>query len=162
LTQGAFSATDEVTVVVTQNDPEVPVSVMISENINADRWLVDIFEDPAQPDYIVTGNIEVRAKLSIDPGVVIHFAADKSLQIEQGAIIAKGTAQRGIVFMGVGNVPAYWKGVIIHSNSNENELEYVTIGTRAFLISKLQDGPVIAAVAAHAQQAWNSGIRRPL
>jgi hypothetical protein len=35
-------------------------------------------------------------------------------------------------------------------------------GTRAFLISKLQDGPVIAAVAAHAQQAWNSGIRRPL
>ena len=130
ISQGSWFSVDDVLVTALAadpNQPQEPTAVTISQNISEARTLSDIFEDPAVPDYIVTEDVEVRGDLTIEPGVVIYFAENKSLQIVSGTISAKGTSDKGIVFRGMTNSPAYWKGILIYSNSASNEFDYVTV-----------------------------------
>jgi hypothetical protein len=79
-------------------------------------------------DYYVDCNISVSAKLTIEPGVVIHFKNNASITIESaGALVAVGTASSPIVLEGDSPLAGYWKGIYIKSNSPENELNYCTI-----------------------------------
>lgn len=135
ITQDQWSAEDELRLTVNSNNPNVPVVSIISENINSNRTLNDIFEDATQPDYIVTHDILVNADLVIMPGVVIAFEEDKGIEIVNGSIRAIGTSDKGITFKGLGDRPSYWKGILLHSNHESNELKYVAIkqaGSSAF------------------------------
>lgn len=118
--------TDEVTVTV--ND--VTQAIEIGGVIDSDRVLNDIFTDPSVPDYIASSNVDVRAQLTIDPGVVIYFAEDVVLDIESGTgtLIAEGTASKGIV-MTSDNIGGdiHWKGIYIGSASSLNSLKYVEV-----------------------------------
>lgn len=127
IVQSNWFATDEVVITASSAQPADPTTIILSDNISVNTVLSNILNDPSQPDYIVNNDIEVRADLTIEPGVVIFFEQNKSLQIISGSIRAKGTADNGILLKGVGNTPAFWKGIAIHSNSEFNELEYVTV-----------------------------------
>jgi hypothetical protein len=76
--------------------------VVLEAEINADRVLTNIVADPNLPDYLANTDVRVAAKLTIQPGVVIAFALDKGMYINnpQGVLIAKGTAGQKITFTG--------------------------------------------------------------
>jgi hypothetical protein len=61
------------------------------------------------------------------PGVVIAFHENKGMQLMNGAVRAVGTPDHGIIFKGLTDQPSYWKGIVIHSNNELNEFEFVTI-----------------------------------
>jgi hypothetical protein len=122
-----WSAKDELQIKATPVSPDGPVAMTLSENITVNTTLADIFEDPSQPDYIVTNNIDVHADLIIMPGVTMVFGEDKGLQIASGSIQAVGTADKGIIFKGMNTTPAYWKGILVHSSSELNKFAHVTI-----------------------------------
>lgn len=127
ISQGNWSSMDELTITVTSAEPNGPLTVIIADHITTNTTLTDIVDDPSQPDYIVVNDVEVRSDIIIMPGVVVAFEENKSLQIISGSIRAKGTSDNGIILRGLGNTPAYWKGVLIYSNSERNEFQYVTI-----------------------------------
>ncbi|EOZ98750.1 PKD domain containing protein [Indibacter alkaliphilus LW1] len=105
-----------------------PASNVINQDITQDRVLEDINEDPNVPDYIVTADIAVKAKLTVMPGVVIAFEDKKGLHINQsGALIAKGTAEKKVVFTGKQATKGYWSGIAFTNNNPLNELLHVEI-----------------------------------
>jgi hypothetical protein len=127
--QNNFVKTDEVVVNVNDENTEPsPVTIIIDEDVNADRTLSNIIDDPATPDYRVTESIRVRAKLVIEPGVVIEFDADKKLEVfTEGSLTAIGEADKKILFAGKERTKGYWQGILVHSNSLLNRVEYVTV-----------------------------------
>ncbi len=135
LKQDHWTAKDEVFLTISPADVNTPSPVILNENINSPITLNDIVEDPTQPDYVVTHDIEVRSDLVIAPGVVIAFQENKGLQLMTGSLRAIGTADQEIIFRGLTNQPSYWKGIVIHSNNELNEFKFVTIkqgGSSAF------------------------------
>jgi hypothetical protein len=131
---GAFADTDEVSIIATEvndppvNDPPVHEPVILNQNINQERRLTNVFDDPAIPDYLVTADIHVTGHLTIDPTVTIAFEADKAMYIDNpGSINAIGWGDNDIIFTGKNKTPGYWKGLIINSSSTLNKLERVTI-----------------------------------
>lgn len=103
-------------------------TTVISQDIAQDRILEDINEDPTVPDYIVTTDIAVRAKLTVMPGVMIAFENSKGMLINQsGALVAKGTAEKRIIFTGKEATKGYWAGIVFANNDPLNELQHVEV-----------------------------------
>lgn len=123
--QEGRSATDQVVITATQGQTDAPQTVILNQDIMIERPLEDIFPDDT-PDYIITEDIHVRADLTISPGVTILVSENKSLYII-GKLNAMGTAAKPITFKGYENEPAYWRGLIVYSNSTENTLDHVHI-----------------------------------
>ncbi len=114
---------DVVVITVTASQP-----VVLQESIDTDTVLADRVADPASPDYIVNKDVLVNALLTIEPGVVIQFKRDTRMDInETGAIMAKGTSEKKIIFTGMEPLTSYWKGIMIYSNSSANQFENVAI-----------------------------------
>jgi hypothetical protein len=113
--------------------PPTPVPVLdplfMSTNITTKTTLADRIADPELPDYIVTKNIDINAELTINPGVVIAFERDIRLNINDngGLLIAKGTADKKIRFIGVQKTKGFWVGIAHYSGSNANVLEFVEV-----------------------------------
>lgn len=118
-----LTAFDEVVITV------IKAPVRLSGTLSSDRILENIYDDPNDPDYIVSGNVLVRAQLTIEPGVLIVFENNVGLSIEenQGSLIAIGKEDQPIRMTGVQKTKAFWKGVNILSRNPNNELKYVTI-----------------------------------
>ena len=127
IAQGHWTAYDDVNINVRPLEDNGPETITLNEDIIASTTWHDIFEDPDKTDYLVTEDIDVRADLSIMPGVVIAVASDKGIQIVDGSVSAKGNAEKKIIFKGVDNGVGYWKGILIMSNSDLNQFEYVTV-----------------------------------
>ena len=127
---GVFADTDEVSIIATEAT-ETPISepIILNQDINQERRLTNIFDDPAIPDYLVTADIHVTGHLIIDPSVTIAFDAGKAMYIDNpGTIIATGLGDNDMIFFtGNNKTPGYWKGLIINSSSTLNKLERVTI-----------------------------------
>ncbi len=104
-------------------------AIVLEGEIKADRVLTNIVTDPNLPDYIANTDVTVSAKLTIQPGVVIAFAADKGIYFSNpaGALVAKGTSGQPIVFTGKTKTKGFWKGVMIYSSSNLNEIDYTEV-----------------------------------
>ncbi|GAB3320860.1 hypothetical protein GCM10027299_14540 [Larkinella ripae] len=114
--------------------------VAIDKNITVKTVLTDRIANPDYPDYIVTKSIAATHELTINPGVVIAFERDARLDINDGGglIIAKGTAEKKIRFVGVEKTKGYWAGIMIYSGSNANVLEHIEVmhaGSRALISS---------------------------
>ncbi|MGK7390475.1 MAG: PKD domain-containing protein [Candidatus Cyclobacteriaceae bacterium M2_1C_046] len=131
IAQNTGSSTDEVMITVQATDPgpgePEPAAIFLDEDITTNTTLVDIFQDE-QPDYIVTEDILVTANLTIEPGVIIAFEEDKGMGIySEGSLIAKGVHSDKISFIGKESGKGYWKGLLINSNNENNQLDYVVI-----------------------------------
>ncbi len=125
VSKGKRNHTDQVKITAKAQEK---ASIIIDQDINKDSVLEDIFEDGAIADYIVTSNVKLNAKLTVKPGVAIHFEEDKSLTVSNnGAILAKGTPQERIFFTGKEPVKGYWKGILIDSNNPLNEFAHVLV-----------------------------------
>lgn len=120
---GEKTATVKITAVANNS-----VAVIINQDIDQDRVLEDIFEDPNVPDYIVTVDIAVKARLTVLPGVVVAFEEKKGMKIDQsGSLLAKGVQEKKIVFTGKQATKGYWSGIIFISNNQLNELLHVEV-----------------------------------
>ena len=127
ISSSQFSKSDQVSIVARPAN-NVPVALELKENITTTTTLHDIFEDPAKADYVVTNDIAVSAALTVSPGVVIEFDADKSLHIlPQGSLIAKGTTDKRIFFTGKVRERGYWKGILFESSNPNNELDLAAV-----------------------------------
>ncbi|WP_138429521.1 hypothetical protein [Fodinibius saliphilus] len=118
------------------DDATTTISVISSEStielegdINTDSTLTDIFSEPSIPDYLVVGDVDVNAKLTVDPGVVIHFKENLGLKVaSDGILSAVGTDSNRIIFTGESqSVNGFWKGINIYSNTVENAIKYAEI-----------------------------------
>ncbi|GAB3319203.1 hypothetical protein GCM10027299_11530 [Larkinella ripae] len=122
----------------------VSASVAQPLTLNKDITVKTVLEDrilnPNLPDYIVPKDIEVRHELTINPGVVIAFERDVTFIVSDGSVlVAKGTAEKKIRFIGVGQTKGYWAGIMLNSGSNANAFEQVEIlhaGSRPLLDNK--------------------------
>jgi hypothetical protein len=80
-------------------------------------------------DYVFNGNgllaVKNNATLTIEPGVTIQFTnTGGGIEITDGAtIVAIGTAEKHIQFVGTKTTKDAWNGMTINSNT-ENELRY--------------------------------------
>jgi len=116
---------------LTGEDPEDPgdETVIIDTNINEDRTLTDIFEDPEIADYRVTrANLRISRDVDVvvEPGVRIEFVEGASWDV-QGSLSAVGTAEQPIVFTGEDASPGAWIGLIFTSADPKNELDHVVV-----------------------------------
>jgi hypothetical protein len=118
-----------------QSKDKVVITAMVIEpiileaNIKAKTTLADRIANPAIPDYIVNANVSVNAELEIKPGVVIAFARDTRLEINDngGILIAKGDSAKPIRLIGKETTKGFWAGVTFRSSSSANTLEYVQV-----------------------------------
>lgn len=115
---------DKVLVTATVIEP-----IVLETNIKTKTVLADRIANPAIPDYIVNASVAVNAELEIKPGVVIGFARDTRLEINDngGVLIAKGDSANPIRFIGKETTKGFWSGVIFRSASSANTLEYVQV-----------------------------------
>ncbi len=99
--------------------------------LDCDLFLEDLIltDNPDAPiDYIISCHAVVKGKLTIEPGVVIHFAKDARLRFhEPSSIHAVGTADKPIVMTGTESNPGWWEGILFLSRDNTNIMEYVDI-----------------------------------
>jgi RNase P/RNase MRP subunit p29 len=104
-------------------------SIVLDAEITADRVLTNIVADPNLPDYLANTDVRVSAKLTVQPGVVIAFAPDKGMYINNpgGVLIAKGTSGQKITFTGKDKNKGTWKGLMILSSSILNEIDFVEV-----------------------------------
>lgn len=136
VSNGAITNVDKVLVTASVAQP-----LTLDKDITVKTILEDRIASPNLPDYIVPRNIAVKHELTIKPGVVIAFERDVRFDIndEGGILIAKGTADKKIRFIGVGQTKGYWVGIMLYSESNVNVMEHVEVlhaGSRTMLDGK--------------------------
>ena len=120
------SSSDETTVIATASGGATG-TIEISSNIT-DDLLMEMITPEGIADYIVTSNIDVRANLVIEPGVIVEFRSDAGMRVRQeGSIKAVGNQQDSIIFRGTVKVPGHWRGLRVDSNNPVNELAYIAI-----------------------------------
>jgi uncharacterized protein (AIM24 family) len=103
--------------------------IAITDDIKVKTVLLDRFANPELPDYIVTKSLFVSAELTVNPGVVIAFERDARLDINSdgGILIARGTAEKKIRFVGAEKTKGFWAGLVIFSTSSANTLEHAEL-----------------------------------
>ena len=118
---GNLTDTDEVKV-------NVQYAPVVLGNIDSDRTLENIYDDPEIADYRVPGYISVSALLNIEPGVKIIMDENAEINItDQGALSALGSSSQPIVITGSVESPGYWSRISFNSLSVNNKLENVNI-----------------------------------
>ena len=118
------SDSETTTITVT---PAEQSAIELSGTIRTDSTLTDIFPDPTKPDYMVVGNLDIEAMLTIDPGVVVHVQQDLGIDIN-GILKADGETDNKIVITGEDqSVNGYWRGLNVYSNSVENSISNAEI-----------------------------------
>jgi hypothetical protein len=100
----------------------------ISKDITVDTTIRNVEKDSTLCDCMVSNNITIRAVVTLEPGVVMCFGADRGLSVEKnGALIAKGTIDNKIIFTGAEKIKGYWRGMLFFSGDVRNELDHVSI-----------------------------------
>ncbi|MEE9494398.1 MAG: Calx-beta domain-containing protein [Gammaproteobacteria bacterium] len=100
-------------------------SIILSEsNIDTDTVL-------DQPCYQAPNGLSVNnsARLTINPGVQLQFAAGQELRIDdRGSLNAVGTVLAPIVIGGSNPTPGFWKGILFSQfNRGASHLEFTTV-----------------------------------
>ncbi|GAB3252567.1 hypothetical protein GCM10027347_11720 [Larkinella harenae] len=135
VSNGEGTSIDKVMVMASVAQP-----VTLNKDITVKTVLEDRILNPNLPDYIVPKDIAVKHELTINPGVVIAFERDVRFTVADGSIlVAKGTAEKKIRFIGIGQTKGFWTGIMINSESNVNILEHVEIlhaGSRPMIDNK--------------------------
>lgn len=116
-------STDQMTVSVT-----APQTVEIGGSYSEDLHLTKLSDNPDIADYIVTSNLTISARLTIDPGVRIEVMSDNLIRVTQsGSFVASGTADMPIVITGTTELPGFWRGIWIQSSNMENTFSHIHV-----------------------------------
>ncbi|MCF6235664.1 MAG: hypothetical protein L3J70_04715 [Gammaproteobacteria bacterium] len=127
-------------------------SIITEWNITADTTL-------DQPCYQAPNGIIIdnSAKLTIEPGVRLEFAAGTQLEVKENAYLdAVGTNTQPIIFSGQEATPGYWQGIyIVDSYSlaeplaeNSVRLEYVAVeyGVNNIEVEEIMSGTLALTI----------------
>jgi hypothetical protein len=104
-----------------------PAAGDVLTDITSDRVLVN---GPNEVDYTLNTTIDVNAKLTIEPGVIIQCNAGSGIYVgsNAGAIKAIGTSASPIIFRSASGQKGAWKGIKLENSNNvENEFTYCVI-----------------------------------
>jgi hypothetical protein len=102
-------------------------SGIVLVDVTSDRILTNT---DSEIDYILNSEIDVSAKLTIEPGVVIQCSNGGGMIVSggAGALKAIGTVAAPITFKSSNGEKGSWKGILFQSSNNvENELTYCII-----------------------------------
>jgi hypothetical protein len=102
-------------------------SGIVLTDVNTDRVLTNT---DSEIDYILNSEIDVTAKLTIEPGVVIQCSNGGGMYISgsSSALKAVGTSAALITFKSSNGEKGSWKGIWFQSSNNvENELTYCVV-----------------------------------
>ncbi len=100
----------------------------LSGTISRDTVLKNIHTDSTKPDYLVSKSLVIRAKVTIEPGVIIEVEQNQGIAIEtNGSLNAVGEENLPIHFRGKDNLEGHWRGLHFQSNSAGNILSHVHI-----------------------------------
>lgn len=130
----ACSSDDEAIAPIEPDEPTIVLPPITLDCNDFDKDVV-LKNDPDRPvDYIVDCVIEIYAtKLTIEPGTVIEFTEAGRIAIHRyyddhsGAIVAKGTVEKPVIFRGTKAEKGHWRGLFIGTENNTNELDHVII-----------------------------------
>lgn len=127
-------------------DP-VGIAPPIELDCSAFRENLTLVNNPDAPvDYIISCYAAVKKKLTIEPGVVVHFTEHAGLDFKtQSSIHAVGTPDKPIVMTGTELIPGWWKDLVFVSGSNTNIMEHVDISYGGSQIVN-GDGPTSVVV----------------
>lgn len=102
---------------------------VLPNSIDNNTTYPDLFENEGYPEYYVLRNTQVTAGITLEPGVVIEYAADAGLWFNgnKAFLDARGYAAKNIIFRGVDKVKGSWKAIHISSNNLNNKLDFVQI-----------------------------------
>lgn len=115
-------SSDEVMITV------IKAPVRLSGTLTSDRILENIYDDPNDPDYIVSGTYLLSAELTIEEDVLIIFEENAGIQVQtDGSLIAIGSESKPIVMTGVQKTKGFWKGLNFLSRDRDNELSFVSL-----------------------------------
>lgn len=81
-------------------------------------------------DYILDCNVVVEnsRSLEIEPGVIIVVRQGRSINVRgDGFLMAKGTADKPIIFRGESAERGYWGGILFDGSHPKNELKFVEL-----------------------------------
>lgn len=112
-----------------ENDQQGNTSNELAGTISEDRVLSKQTDDPDGIDYIMTGDVIIEAKLTIEPGVRVAVENDLIMTVaSSGTFVAEGEEDNMILFTAA-NLEAgdRWKGLRFQSSDERNKLEYVRI-----------------------------------
>ncbi len=83
---------------------------------------------PCGLPFLVENVLDITRPLTIEPGTEVAFAENAGLGIyDDGSINAVGTTEARIRFFGRQEVPGYWRGIHVETNSVNNRFEYVDL-----------------------------------
>jgi len=138
-TSGAPATTPPVVVTPTQSEvtpgvlqaPTLDVTTMACTQELPDNGTFNTDSVLTAGCYLAPRGIRINepANLTVEPGVVVKFAASQRLLVDRGAsLTAIGNATAPIVFSSVDPTPGFWDGVrFTYSNSSRNQLDFVQI-----------------------------------
>ncbi|GLR19887.1 hypothetical protein GCM10007940_45030 [Portibacter lacus] len=117
-----LSKFDEVVITVIKSP------VRLTGFITSDLVLENIYDDPNDPDYIVSEILFLGAQVTIEEGVLIIFEENAGIEIQtDGSMIAVGSESNPIVMTGVQQTVGFWKGLNFESRNPKNNLKFVTV-----------------------------------
>lgn len=103
-------------------------AIELGQDIAAETMLKNTTASAELADYTVLKDVEVDARLTIEPGVRIEFKQDVRLIVKpNGQLVAQGSSEKPIVLSGAEPTPGFWGGIVIYSESAENILEHTEI-----------------------------------
>lgn len=103
-------------------------TIEISGRYDEDLHLIKTTDQEGVADYLMSGDVDIYGKLTIDPGVRIEAMSDRRLRIRDDAtIMANGTKENPIIFTGTSETPGFWRGIYFQSNNLENQMTHVHI-----------------------------------
>ncbi|WP_235296769.1 PKD domain-containing protein [Portibacter marinus] len=101
---------------------------VVLTSIDSETVIANIYDDPADPDYIVKGNVTFSANVTIEEDVFVIFEENTGLSVSSsGSLKAIGTPDKPILFSGIQKTKGFWKGLNFESRSPLNELRFTTI-----------------------------------
>jgi len=94
--------------------------------------------------YVITDDIVVPegTTLTIEPGVVLQFQAERALRVEGGRLLAEGTASQPIVFTRQEN--DHWGGILLNQTRADNQITHAVVEYTHEVISDPQTHGVSA------------------
>ncbi len=103
-------------------------TVSISGTYNENLHLTNIFEDPDAVDYVISGDVNIYERFTIDPGVRIAAMNDRTLRVRNSGVIEiNGTEAEPVIIEGDSPQAGFWKGLTVESNNLENTINHLHI-----------------------------------
>ena len=78
--------------------------------------------------YKVSIDLDIDAQLTIKEGTKVYFDVGRNMRIDDGKLIAIGTAEKPIIFTSEEETRGYWDGLSFYgASSNQNELTHIIV-----------------------------------